>query len=360
MSFPQFPDGHVIYKITINEKGHDMFIGWQLEHVSRDKRKLYTAYYKKCLDAVQCTSCHVCLRPKSSKERIDVQVTENCPSCLKPTLIHVECHIKEAISWDWLFPMRIQKPARPVSDIDPNFRNLGTIKRFQRTYLAKNDKLRSSQPTLESAHMELADLTNEFPGYLKSADITPKKMCITFCAPDIAMKADFKKYPMLILMSLMTVSRKDIIIVQQISILKKLINEVIDMNFSGFGSSSIGCDEKKNSLDISALKGCMGIQVVDHNINFLINKLQADGTYTFTEIASITVPSCIADLDAYPQYFDDRIAILECYEKWCIPLPRDKISKMYLKRRRSLPNEQFESLSSSRSNKRRSVTMPSL
>ena len=94
-------------------------------------------------------------------------------------------------------PVRVQKPARPISDIDPNLRNLGTIKRFQRTYLAKNDKLRSSQAVLESAHMELADLTNEFPGYLQSADITPGKMCITFCAPYIAMKADFKKHPML-------------------------------------------------------------------------------------------------------------------------------------------------------------------
>ena len=99
---------------------------------------------------------------------------------------------------------------------------------------------------------------------------------------------------------------------------------------------------------------------LDHHVEFLMNKLQADGTYTFTEIASITVPSCIADLGAYLQYFDDLIAILECYEKWCIPLPRDETSKMYSKRRRSLPDEQFESLSSSRSNKRRSVTMPSL
>ncbi|KAG2205476.1 hypothetical protein INT45_011676 [Circinella minor] len=94
-------------------------------------------------------------------------------------------------------PMCVQKPARPVSDIDPNLRNLGTIKWFQHTYLAKNDKLRSSQPALESAHMELADLINEFPGYLQSADITPGKMCITFCTLDIAMKADFKKHPML-------------------------------------------------------------------------------------------------------------------------------------------------------------------
>ncbi|KAG2226074.1 hypothetical protein INT45_011691 [Circinella minor] len=240
MSFPQFPDGHVNHEITFDEKGHDMFIGWQLEHVSRDKRKLYTAYYKKCLGAVQCTSCNVWLRLKSSKGRIDAQITENCPSCLKPTLIHVECHVKvhfhiksktgvmnhEGTHTHGKFiplhftmetlekveervlefpaekpnglkigtsPMRIQKPARPVSDIDPNLRNLGMIKRFQRTYLAKNDKLRSSPP----AHMELADLTNEFPGYLQSADITPRKMCITFCAPDIAMKADFKKHPIL-------------------------------------------------------------------------------------------------------------------------------------------------------------------
>ena len=94
MSFPQFPDGHVNHEITFDEKGHDMFIGWQLEHVSRDKRKLYTTYYKKCLGAVQCTSCNVWLRPKSSKERIDVQVTENCPGCFKPSLIYVECHAK--------------------------------------------------------------------------------------------------------------------------------------------------------------------------------------------------------------------------------------------------------------------------
>ncbi|KAI7846581.1 hypothetical protein BDC45DRAFT_542756 [Circinella umbellata] len=50
---------------------------------------------------------------------------------------------------------------------------------------------------LESAYIELLDLTNEFPCYLQSADITPRKMCITFCAPDIAMKVDFKKHPML-------------------------------------------------------------------------------------------------------------------------------------------------------------------
>ncbi|KAG2213284.1 hypothetical protein INT45_008738, partial [Circinella minor] len=244
MSFPQFPDGHVNHEITFHEKGHDMFIGWELEHVSRDKRKMYTTYYKRCLGASQCMSCNVWSRPKSSKERINVQVMENCPSCLTPTLIHVECHVKvhfhiesktdvmnhEGTHTHGKFillhfimetlekveervlefptekpyglkigtsPMRVQKPARPVSDIDPNLRNFGTIKRFQRMYLVKNDKLRSSQPALESAHMELADLTNEFPGYLQSADITPGKMCITFCAPDIAMKADFKKHPTL-------------------------------------------------------------------------------------------------------------------------------------------------------------------
>ncbi|KAI7846937.1 hypothetical protein BDC45DRAFT_576421 [Circinella umbellata] len=73
-------------------------------------------------------------------------------------------------------PICVQKPVRPISDINPDLRNLAV---------------------LESAYMELADLTNEFQGYLQSADITPGKMCITFCVPDIAMKADFKKHPML-------------------------------------------------------------------------------------------------------------------------------------------------------------------
>ncbi|KAI7847819.1 hypothetical protein BDC45DRAFT_575440 [Circinella umbellata] len=196
MSFPQFPDSHVNHEITFDEKGHDMFIGWQLEHVSRDKRKLYTTYYKNRLGAVQCTSCNVWLRPKSSKERIDVQLTENCPGCFKPTLILVECHSKmhfhiksktgvmnhEGTQTHGKFiplhftmetlekveervlefpaekpyglkvgtsPIRVQKPARPVSDIDPNLCNLGTIKRFQRTYLAKNDKLQSPQAALK-------------------------------------------------------------------------------------------------------------------------------------------------------------------------------------------------------------------
>ncbi|KAI9271950.1 hypothetical protein BDA99DRAFT_557152 [Phascolomyces articulosus] len=132
-------------------------------------------------------------------------------------LIHVDCtvkvqfdiknktgvlHQKGTHSHGKFIPLHftmetLEKPARPISNIDLNLRNMGTIKRLQRNYLVKNDKLQSSQPALESVHTELADLTKEFPGYLQSADITPGNMCITFSAPGIAAKADFKKHPML-------------------------------------------------------------------------------------------------------------------------------------------------------------------
>ena len=90
-----------------------------------------------------------------------------------------------------------------------------------------------------------------------------------------------------------------------------------------------------------------------------MNKLHADGLYIFSEIASIKAPTCIEDLGTYLHYFDDLTAVSNCYTDNCIPLRRDEISVMYMKRRPTLQDEQFDSLSTAKSNKRRSVSMPS-
>ncbi|KAG2224302.1 hypothetical protein INT45_012870 [Circinella minor] len=37
--------------------------------------------------------------------------------------------------------IRVQKPSRPISSIDKNLRNIGTIKRLRCNYLTKNDQL---------------------------------------------------------------------------------------------------------------------------------------------------------------------------------------------------------------------------
>ncbi|KAG2222238.1 hypothetical protein INT45_010651 [Circinella minor] len=71
----------------------------------------------------------------------------------------------------------------------------------------------------------------------------------------------------------------------------------------------------KNSIDISGLKSCMGIQVVNHTITFFMNELKADGMYFLTEIGTVKAPSCIEDLGTFIHYFDELAAILKCYEK---------------------------------------------
>ncbi|KAI9482499.1 hypothetical protein BDB00DRAFT_879138 [Zychaea mexicana] len=91
---------------------------------------------------------------------------------------------------------------------------------------------------------------------------------------------------------------------------------------------------------------------------FFINELQADGMYFLTEIAKVKASSCIEDLGAFIHYFDNIAAVLKCYEKNCVPLPSDQISTMYLKRRPTIQDEEFDALSPSKSNKRKSVSMP--
>ncbi|KAI9245650.1 hypothetical protein BDA99DRAFT_527777 [Phascolomyces articulosus] len=114
----------------------------------------------------------------------------------------------------------------------------------------------------------------------------------------------------------------------------------------------------KNSLDEGGLEATMCIQVVDHKMSFFINKLEADGLYICTEIATFTVPDSINNLGNFLANFDDLIAILECYETWCVDMkPSDKAS-YFSKRRPSLSDDTFTMLSNSRSNKRRAVTMP--
>ncbi|KAI9469138.1 hypothetical protein BDB00DRAFT_777192, partial [Zychaea mexicana] len=118
------------------------------------------------------------------------------------------------------------------------------------------------------------------------------------------------------------------------------------------------CLLTKNSLDASGLKASLSIQLVNHKANILLNKLEADGFYVCTEIAAITIPNSIEHLGAFPSYFDDLIAILHCFRKWCVPMKPNENTMMYTKRRPSLPDEQFNMISPSRSNKRRAVTMP--
>ncbi|KAI9482500.1 hypothetical protein BDB00DRAFT_879139 [Zychaea mexicana] len=84
---------------------------------------------------------------------------------------------------------------------------------------------------------------------------------------------------------------------------------------------------------------------------FFINELRADGMYFLTEIAKVKASSCIEDLSAFIHYFDDIAAVLKCYEKNCVPLPSDQISAMYLKRRPTIQDEEFDALSPSKSNK---------
>ena len=91
----------------------------------------------------------------------------------------------------------VQKPSRPISNIDKNLRNIGTIKRLHRNYLAKNDQLTSSQTSFETTHSEFKELQREYPNYIKASNIVPSPMCITFGAPGIMHRADFKKNPML-------------------------------------------------------------------------------------------------------------------------------------------------------------------
>ena len=58
---------------------------------------------------------------------------------------------------------RVQRPSRPISDINKNLRNIGTIKRLRRNYLAKNDQLTSFQTSFEAIHSEFKGLEREFP-----------------------------------------------------------------------------------------------------------------------------------------------------------------------------------------------------
>ncbi|KAI7853798.1 hypothetical protein BDC45DRAFT_441598, partial [Circinella umbellata] len=114
----------------------------------------------------------------------------------------------------------------------------------------------------------------------------------------------------------------------------------------------------KNSIDISGLKSCMGIQVVNHIITFFMNELKADGMYFLTEIGTVKTPSCIEDLGTFIHYFDELAAILKCYEKNYVLLSSDQIGAFYMKRRSTIPDEEFYALSPSKSNKRKSVSMP--
>ncbi|KAG2223251.1 hypothetical protein INT45_006132 [Circinella minor] len=94
--------------------------------------------------------------------------------------------------------IRVQKPSRPISSIDKNLCNIGTIKRLRRNYyLTKNDQLTSTQASFETIHSEFKELQKEFPGYIKASNIIPSPMCITFGAPGIMYHADFKTNSML-------------------------------------------------------------------------------------------------------------------------------------------------------------------
>ncbi|KAI9255270.1 hypothetical protein BDA99DRAFT_562530 [Phascolomyces articulosus] len=240
MSFKDFPDGDIREEINlVLKKGEN--------------------------GGVKFMTCNTWIRPKSSQKRIDQQIVQNCATCNTSSLEHVGCDCRITIyirgskgdlvhrgththgrfvplhftmkTLDEVeqrileFPQekpqalkigtshsRVQMPARPMNLIDENLQNLGTIKRLQRNYLIKNDKLPSAQPAFERAHMELADLTMEFPGYLQDANIMPGQMCFTFCAPGIAGNADFKKHPML---------------TDTFDFVFGLNGDTIDMNFSG-------------------------------------------------------------------------------------------------------------------------------
>ncbi|KAI9259505.1 hypothetical protein BDA99DRAFT_582763, partial [Phascolomyces articulosus] len=91
-------------------------------------------------------------------------------------------------------------------------------------------------------------------------------------------------------------------------------------------------------------QGPKPLQITNHKFTFFMNKLQADGLYIFTEIASIKSPTCIEDLGTYLNYFDGLTAVLNCYENNCIPLRRGEISTIYVKRRPTLRDKQFDSL----------------
>ncbi|KAI9018105.1 hypothetical protein CLU79DRAFT_866679 [Phycomyces nitens] len=82
----------------------------------------------------------------------------------------------------------------------------------------------------------------------------------------------------------------------------------------------------KNAIDKASLTGTIAIHVVGTHACFYLVQLKADGLYTMTEIASVTVPLSIKDLRGYLAYASELKTILKVFEDNCITVTTNTFS----------------------------------
>ncbi|KAI8143385.1 hypothetical protein BJV82DRAFT_610248 [Fennellomyces sp. T-0311] len=110
----------------------------------------------------------------------------------------------------------------------------------------------------------------------------------------------------------------------------------------------------KNALDKYHSQSCLSVQVIGYTITFYIQSMEADGLYTMTELLHVQAPSSLQTLPQFMAHFDDLLAVLDCFNDFCLMDQSPGIGR----KRPTLSDDHSNDISSRpKSCKRRSYTL---
>ncbi|KAI9006705.1 hypothetical protein CLU79DRAFT_879219, partial [Phycomyces nitens] len=109
----------------------------------------------------------------------------------------------------------------------------------------------------------------------------------------------------------------------------------------------------KNAIDHSNLEACLSIQSVGCTTTFYLTKLMSDGVYFMMELATLTMPSSLANLTQYLIQLDDVVKVLTIFEQYCKVVDHDELQVFNTHKRPSLPDQNVQYVFSSTRDRKR-------